>query len=670
MLHLDYETFSEVDLKKRGLPVYATHDSTEVLTLGWAFDNDPVELWEPHKGPMPREVRRAMESDEILVAWNAAFERWISQHVLGIETPREQWRDPMVMAYALSMPGALETVCKIVGLPPEKQKIADGKRLLRKFSQPRKPTKNKPWTRETWETEPEDWGLLGEYCRQDVDTERDVLHRLRKWPLPKHEWELWFLDQKINDAGLPIDPLMVRNAPTMAKVVRDELLEQANAITGLGNSNSTQLLVPWLQERGYPFDELKKAKVAKAVDNPPEELTAEALEVLKLRQQWSRTSTRKYVAMEKAVNDDGRLRHMFQFAGAGRTWRWAGRRVQLQNLPRPTKEVEQDLKTATNAIRANDLPFIKIAFDNPMDVLSSCLRSAIRAPEGKKLVVADLNAIENRVLGFLADSDRILKVFRDGLCPYKTFGVQMFKVPYEEITKDQRTLSKPGVLGGGYMLGGGDQKGDEKTGLWGYADNMGIKMTRDEAHHSVEVYRANNPEVVRFWDDIDRAVRRCIATKKPQEVGPLVVDISGPFMRIRLPSGRHLHYVRPALKMWDMPWKKKGTDKPDRRISVTYEGLNQTTRKWHRMSTHPGKLTENADQAIARDILAPGLIEADRRGFEVIGHVHDEIVTLVDEDSPLGVPQLCECMAEIHLPWAPDLPLAADGYEDVIFKKD
>lgn len=670
MLHLDYETFSEVDLKKRGLPVYAADSSTEVLMLGWAFDNDPTELWQPHLSPMPREVRRAMESDELLVAWNAAFERWISGHVLGIQTERTQWRDPMVMAYALSMPGALETVCKIVGLPPEKQKIADGKRLLRKFSQPRKPTKNKPWARDNWETEPEDWELLCDYCRQDVDTERDVLRRIRKWPLPKHEWEVWFLDQKINDAGLPIDPLMVRNAPAMAKVVRDELLEEANRITGLGNSNSNQLLLPWLNERGYPYDVLQKAKVAKAVDDPPEDLTPEALQVLQLRQQWSRTSTRKYIAMERAVSADGRLRHMFQYAGAGRTWRWAGRRVQLQNLPRPTKDVEQDLETATDAIRANNLPFIQIAFDNPMDVLSSCIRSAIRAPEGKKIVVADLNAIENRVLGWLTGCDKILQVFANGLCPYKDFGTQMFQIPYDEITKDQRTLSKPAVLGGGYMLGGGELKGDEKTGLWGYADSMGIKMTRDEAHRSVEVFRATYPEVVKFWDEIDRAARRCLSTQKPQEVGPLRFDISAPFLRMHLPSGRCLYYVRPALKMWDMPWKKKGTDKPDRRISITYEGLNQTTRKWGRQSTHPGKLTENADQGIARDILAPGLIEADRRGFEVIGHVHDEIITLVDEDSPLGVPELCECMAEIHLPWAPDLPLKAEGYEDVIFKKD
>jgi DNA polymerase len=375
--------------------------------------------------------------------------------------------------------------------------------------------------------------------------------------------------------------------------------------------------------------------------------------------------------------------------GASRTGRWGGRVVQLHNLPRPGKAFEKLMDETRELILAQDLDTLRMAFGRPMDALATCIRSAIKAPPGYKLIVSDLSAIESRVIGWIAGCETLLNVFREGKDTYKAFGVYLFHKPYEEITKEERNLAKPAVLGAGYRLGGGSEVGKypdtKKTGLWAYAESMGISMTKDEAHYAVQVFREVYPEIVQLWYDLESAVFEAMRTLKPQQVGEhLRIDIKAPFLRIRLPSGRYLHYLRPKIEDVRMQTgeveetyvfeKKDGTKETLTRLipqyitrkNLKYEGYDDNG-FWTRISTHGGKLTENIVQAIARDILAEGMDNAAKAGFHIVGSVHDEIIALEPENSPLTVEDLEHCMTNLP-PWA-DLPLGAEGYEATVYRK-
>lgn len=844
---LDYETFSELDIRQVGAGRYSRHHSTEVLMLAYAYGDEPVEQWVPAHGErMPRDLRDMLRDPSIQKsAWNASFERQITANVLGIDVPFEQWRDPMVLAHSLSFPGALEKVGQIVGLSEDKAKMARGKALIRMFCGYRKPTKAKPWNRATHENEPEQWEEFLEYNRRDVDAERAVERKIRKWDMPEWEWDLWHLDQRINEAGIPVNMAMVHNAIRIATEVKEQLLDRMAEITGLENPNSGPQLLPWLQGQGYPYADLKKGHIKKALQSKYDEIDAggndiadivEAgpyLEVLELRQETAKTSVTKYDALARAVDDDGVLRNAFQFAGAQRTWRWGGRVFQPQNLPRPAKYIEPIQPMAARHVETLDAESIKLLYDRPLELLSSTIRPAVQAPPGKTLADADLNAIENRVLGWISDCQKILNVFREGRCPYLDFATYMYKQSYDDLNleylagnKGKRTIAKPAVLGCfgpdtevltdsgwkkiihvttsdkvfdgvefvahggvvdqgeksvielagvrvtpdhkvltesgwepawrlksdrrlmrralslaagsfsglnteksargtetrppsvessrrvkpqsrwwrskgpaegltvydiafagprsrfvirtdrgplivhncGYMLSAGEWKEDEKTGeeigtgLLGYAADMGVQMTQEESAHAVSVFRETFEEVKQFWWDLDAAVRSVIATGKPKELRMFVIDRSGPFLRIRLPSGRHLHYLRPKLLPRKTPWGAM-------KMAITYEGLNDK-KKWGRITTHPGKLTENVDQAIARDLLAHGMKLAHREGLDIRLHVHDQITALVDEDTAEDdLKLLQECMAD-QPQWARGLPLAAEGFLSPVFIKD
>jgi DNA polymerase len=417
--------------------------------------------------------------------------------------------------------------------------------------------------------------------------------------------------------------------------------------------------------RGYPFSDLKKDRVAKALADYTWSMDEAAVRVLELRQQAARTSIKKYVAMQN-VHVRGRLRGAFQFMGASRTGRWAGRVVQLQNLPRPDKALEDFMLEVREMIDAKDLELIHTIFDRPMNALAASIRSAIKAPHGHKLIVADLSAIESRVLGWVAGCETLLDVFRRGLDTYKAFAVYLFHKPYEEITKAERDLSKPAMLGAGYRLGGGNEVGEypdvKKTGLWGYGESMGIKMSQEEALYAVNVFREVYLEIVQLWYDLERAVFEAMRTQAPQRVGMLQIDIKPPFLRIRLPSGRYLHYLRPRIENVTMKTK----DGPVQRKNLTYEGYDLKN-NWTRLSTHGGKLTENIVQAIARDILAVGIANAKKAGFSIVGHVHDEIIALEPEHTMLTVEDLEHCMTDMPA-WA-NLPLRAEGYEATVYRK-
>jgi len=675
----DFETFSEADLKKVGGSRYARHPSTEVLMLSVRTDEEEVQ-WVPAEGEEcpDRILTWLLDPTTRKQAWNARFELDIFEHVLGYRPPLEEWKCVMVMAASLSLPMDLATAGVVLRIPEEHLKIKDGKRLIKKFSAPRKPTKKDKRTRWQPEDDPEDWANYKTYNRGDTLTERMALRRMRKWDMPEHEWDLWRIDQEINAAGIPINRRMVENAIRIYNDVYADRIERMKQITGLDNPNSQQQLLPWLQTRGYPWEDLKKGHVKRAIQEADTYGFDEATRrVLVMRSEISRTSVKKYPALLEALDDDDRLRGCLQFCGAGRTWRWSGRRFQPQNLARPTKEYEDRIHYAADMVENSCAWAIEQMHDTPIDLLSSCVRSAVQAPPGWEFQDADLNAIENRVLGWVAYCDKILQVFRDGKCPYVSFATYMYGTPYDVLfaeykggDKSKRTIAKPAVLGAGYMLSGGFEKENrktgeiERTGLWGYAYSMGIDMTQEQANDSVTIFRETYSEVVETWWALDRAVRQVITTGQPLRVGRVVIDKSGPFMRIVLPSGRALHYLRPKLLQKPTPWGAL-------RWQVTYEGKDQVTGKWTRISTHPGKIVENIVQAIARDLLAHGIKLAHRKhGLRIVLHVHDEILTMAGAtESNETLEILTACMAD-HPAWAEDLPLAAEGFTETLFKKD
>jgi DNA polymerase len=682
-LHSDFETRSKLDLKKVGVEKYARHPSTKVLMLAFAVNNHDVHQWFPHLGPMPEKLRQLLDNPTVeIIAENAAFERAIFLHVLGIDIPLERFICTQAMGLSLALPQDLDTRMRVLRVDAKFQKNSRGKALIKLFCEPNRKTKNRPQDWNDWTTHPVEWEEFCEYNRTDIVAERkgfDIL--LRYLPDLDGMRKLWCMCQRINERGVPVDMEVVHGAIKVAERAKEVFYAQMQEITGLDNPNSPKQILAWLQERGYPYSNLRKERVGMALDADIRKavkanITPEALKLLKLRQESAKTSATKLDAIVRA-EVEGWLYQMFQFRAASRTGRYGGRIVQLQNLARPHKQVEKFLAEAREILRDADYEMCAAIFDNPLDVVTSCIRSVIAPPPGKKLVVADLAAIELAVLAWLTGSKFWLDVLREGRDPYKSFGVHFLNKPYDEITKKERNDCKPGALGAGYRLGGGflstDKNGDiTKTGLWGYAESLGAKLTKEQAHRAVEVYREISPEVVNFWYELEQATLATIRDKKPRTVRGLLIDIREPFLRIRLPSGRRLHYCRPKIEKRKVRsgTNDDGTPKFFEAINFTYEGMDQTTKQWVRQATHGGKQTENVVQAIALDILNYGIEQAEMEGFETILHVHDENGTMCDEDdTDHGLPQLIECITRKPT-WAKDLPLSAAGYEGNFYRKD
>lgn len=699
ILGFDYETFSEVDLLKVGTDVYANHPSTELLMGAFNLNGGEIDQWDHAQGqPIPKIFLEAYHDPEVEKwAWNSAFEMQISQHVMGLPIELPQWFDSMILGMSCSLPGKLEKAGPIINIDDEHLKNKDGTRLINKFSKTKTSRRKANFgeiVRTHWYDDLADWDNYLFYNRGDVRAEGAIRKRLAQFgSMPDHEWDLWRLDQKINRAGLPMNMRMVRNAWAVYERVLEDQLAVMRQITGLDNPNSTQQLLPWMQANGYIFDDCKAAniRVSRAYfDEKPEHwadeqwfeytLNGDLREVLELRLETSRTSIKKYNAIQMAVGADGNLRNTLQFAGAQRTWRWAGRIFQPQNLPRPEPELEKGIITHAKNVEHLDHEALGLLYGNVFDVLASTVRPAAQAPEGLIFCDADLNAIENRVLGWLACCGKILDVYRQGKDPYIAFAELLYGIPYDILyaaykggDKSKRTIAKPGTLGCGYQMGPGheyiDNKSGEKgaTGLLGYAWNMGVKsFTLADSEHSVKTFRSEFSEVKDYWKGIENAAKRCIKTGKPQSwgegYGVVTFDRLGPFMRMLLPSGRALHYVRPKIERKKAPWG-------DMVPTITYEGLNDR-KQWVRLETHGGKLTENADQAISRDLLGNGMMLADQRGLDIRLHVHDQIVSLSQlqyADRDLKI--LIECMEEPPI-WAPDMPLGSNGFTSPMFIKD
>lgn len=678
-LHLDWETRSDINLKKRGLDVYAAHPSTRPLMLAWAYDDDEPELWLPEHGPLPQHIIEAM-SDPTVHKWafNARFERMVYQIVMARHTPIKGWRCAQALSYMHGFYGGLDDVGEQMMIDFDKQKFNDGLKLVRKFTQPQKITKNQPhlWRDET--TDPEDWERFCLYCRQDVVAERAIKKRLLRFPIPQFEWQLYELDQKINDRGIPIDLEFVRNAIELSDRRKAELFEQMQKLTGLANPNSVSQLLKFLQDNGYPWGDLQKFTVAKALVEHEEgihELMPVVQEALLLRQQSARMAVAKYDAMLEAVSADGRVRGAFQFGGASRTNRWAGRKVQTQNMVRTPADMEKNewlLDRMTEAVRRGDYDELAITYGEPMDVLAGLVRSAIAAEPGKELRVGDLRAIETCAAAWEANCTPLLDILNRDTDndPYKHLAMKIYNVAYEEVTSAQRQVGKPGILGGIYSLSGGDLRDGKRTGMWGYAENMGVKIPQKLAHDIVKALRELCPQIASIWREYENAFRAVLIHGRPIKIGPVTFEQRKPYLCIVLPSGRRIFYYLPQVK----PIKVKSIDQWGKerewtKYELSYMGKEQNTSHWGRIITHGGKILENITQAISRDALAVGMVAADEEGFDIIGHAHDEIITEKEiGDNYYTWHRLCEIMSRA-IDWAKGLPLSANGYAAPYYRK-
>lgn len=700
-LHIDYETASDLDLSDVGAWLYSLHPSTRVLMAAWSWDYGEIEQWDAGSSePFPQDVLDALEDDEVEKwAFNAAFERLISWNTLKRRGKYSAWKCAMVLAYSQSFMGGLDAVLTQTMAPAHLRKDKEGDKLIRIFCGPQKPTKKNPWVWRDWFTDPGEWERFKDYNRQDVLAERDgVYKRLIKFPMGPGEWGLYHLDQLINDRGIPINREFVTNAIAMCDRRKDELLSEMISLTGLANPGSPMQMGNWLRERGYPFDDLRKETIEKVLRENKDlasgkttvpaylirrEWTSydggflhpDAVAAMKMRQNHARTSVKKYDAMLQRIGDDDNFRHAFQFAGASRTNRWAGRGVQVHNLTRTPKYLEPEdvyerrLEDVTEIIRQGDYELLRLYVEEPLDALAGTVRSAIQPhEEDEELVVADLSSIENVSLGFLAECDRILNIFREGRDPYKDFASSWYAIAYEEVSKLQRTNSKPAVLGAGYRLGGGDIINGKKTGLWGYAENMKVFMSQEEAHSSVNAWREQHPEVVQYWYNLESAIERTIKTGQETSVGPVRFSYLKPYLVCWLPSGHPMFYYMPELT-YETRYSRR-TGNPYEKAVISYMGKDQVTNQWTRIYSHGGKFTENIVQAFARDVLAIGLRRCHKAGFNIVLHVHDEIAALQRRGENYLTPGLMIELMTAPIPWAPNIPLKAAGGTMRFYRKD
>lgn len=643
LLSIDIETYSDVDLTKCGVYAYVDSPNFTILLLAYAFDEEETQIVDLACGEkIPDAVISAITNDNVTkTAFNAAFERVCLSKYLGVKLSSKKWQCTAVQASMLALPLSLDGVGEVVNI--QKKKLKEGIDLVRFFSMPCKPTKvNGGRTRNLPENDPPKWGKFKEYCIRDVDAEREIRWKLRKHPIPDNELELYQLDQEINDRGILVDQDLVSKAVECDLMYKDHMTAKAYALTGLENPNSVSQVKNWLSERGVDAQSLDK----KSVNNLLDEVDGEVLEVLKLRLLMSKTSIKKYEAIERSVCSKGRVQGLLQFYGANRTGRWAGRLVQVHNLP---QNHLPDLDLARALIKEGRFEDVDLLFDSVPGVLSELIRTAFVPKLGTRFIVVDFSAIEARTLAYLSKETWRLKVFEGHGKIYEASAAAMFGVPIDEIHKGSplRQKGKIAELALGY------------GGSVGALTSMGaldMGLTKDELPQLVAKWRNANPHITKFWWDIDAAAIKTVREKQETVVGELSFNYVSGILFVTLPSGRKLSYIKPRLEI-----NRFG------REGLTYEGIGES-RKWMRIDTYGPKLVENIVQATSRDLLALAMLRLRNKGFEIVMHVHDEVVLEV----PLGessVAEVCELMA-IEPEWAKGLPLRADGYECNFYKKD
>lgn len=643
-LSIDIETYSDIPLQKTGVYRYCESPNFEILLFGYSIDSGPVQVVDLACGEhIPKEVLAALEDDSVIKwAFNAAFERVCLSRYLGYPTGEyldpESWHCSMVWAATMGLPLSLEGVGAVLGL--EKQKLTEGKDLIKYFCQPCLPTKaNDQRTRNRPFHAPDKWELFKRYNARDVEAEMGIQRKLSKFPVPPQVWEEYDIDQEINDRGVRIDMELVEQAIQMDARSRQELTDAMKRMTALENPNSVQQMKQWLSDNGMETDSLGKKVVAELLKTAPPELA----EVLTLRQQLAKSSVRKYQAMEKTVCSDNRARGMFMFYGANRTGRFSGRNIQLQNLP---QNHLPDLAEARALVRSGDFDAVELLYEDVPDTLSQLIRTAFIPRDGAQFLVADFSAIEARVIAWFAGETWRQEVFSMGGDIYCASASQMFKVPVEKhgINGHLRQKGKIAELALGY---GGSVGALKAMG----ALEMGL--TEEELPQLVDAWRQSNPNIVKFWWAVDRAVMEAVRYKHTTTDYGLTFSCRSGILFITLPSGRKLAYVKP----------KVGTNKFGGEC-ITYEGIG-STKKWERLDSYGPKFVENIVQATARDILCYAMRTL--RCCSIVMHIHDELV--IEADPRMSLDAACEQMGRTP-PWAKGLLLRADGYATPFYKKD
>lgn len=653
-LSIDIETRSSVDIGKAGAYKYAQSPDFQILLFAYQLDDGPVVVKDLASGEqVPNLVRLALTDPNVVKhAYNAAFE-WYCLNRAGYKTPIEQWRCTMAHGLYCGYTAGLDATGKAIGLPQDKQKMAAGKALIRYFCIPCKPTKanggrtwNQPWH------DPDKWALFRDYCRQDVVTEREILKRLNLFPMPGAEEKQWQMDVLMNAYGVRVDTDLIAGALTIDGISTQELTEEAVRITGVDNPNSTSQLLKWLQDNGTETDNLRKATVSELLDGHN---SAEVQRILEIRQQLGKTSVKKYVAMDTAKGEGNRVRGLTQYYGANRTGRWAGRLVQMQNLPR---NYLKTLDYARKVVKAKNYAGLKLLYGNVPDTLSQLIRTAFIPSEGNKFVVADFSAIEARVIAWLAGEQWVNEVFATHGKIYEATASQMFHVPIEKIVKGNpeyalRQKGKVATLALGYQGG---------TAALTAMGALQMGLTEEELPDIVRRWRQANPRIRDLWYAVEQAALTAMTAAQPQAINGLIFALEGDlvygqsFLTVQLPSGRKLFYPKPFLK-----------ENQFGKMAIHYYTVGQQTRKWEIASTYGGKMTENIVQAIARDCLAVTLERIAAKGLQVVFHVHDEVI--IDAPVDTTVDEICSLMAE-PIPWAPGLILKGAGFENSYYMKD
>lgn len=653
-LSIDIETRSSVDIGKAGAYKYAQSPDFEILLFAYQWNNDPVKIIDLKNGEeLSCWLMQALTDPSVIKhAYNAAFE-WYCLNRAGYETPVDQWRCTMAHGLYCGYTAGLDATGKAIGLPQDKQKLTTGRALIRYFCVPCKPTKtnggrtwNQPWH------DTDKWNLFKEYCCQDVVTEREILKRLDLFPMPEEEEQLWQMDVLMNAYGVRVDTELIDGALYIDQISAQRLTDEAIKLTGLDNPNSTAQLLKWLQDNGTETDNLRKETVSELLDGINPEKVQRMLEI---RQQLGKTSIKKYVAMNTACGEGDRVRGLTQYYGANRTGRWAGRLVQMQNLPR---NYLKTLDYARNLVRAKNYDGVKILYGNVPDTLSQLIRTAFIPSSGHKFVVADFSAIEARVIAWLAGEQWVNEVFATHGKIYEATASQMFGVPVERIAKGNpeyslRQKGKVATLALGYQGG---------TSALIAMGALQMGLTEEELPDIVQRWRQANPRIKGLWYAIENAALAVMETAQPQGINGLIFALEGDlvygqsFLTVRLPSGRKLFYPKPFLK-----------ENRFEKMAVHYYTVGQQTRKWEVTSTYGGKMVENIVQAIARDCLAVTLERIAAKGLQVVFHVHDEVI--IDAPMETTVEEICGLMAEPIL-WAPGLVLKGAGFESIYYMKD
>ena len=639
-LSIDIETYSSVNLQKAGVYKYAESPDFDILLFGYSVDGGAVHVIDLACGEkIPAEIVDAL-SDESVTKWafNAQFERVCLSNYLDTWLSPASWHCTMVWSATLGLPLSLEGVGAVLGL--EKQKLTEGKNLIKYFCVPCAPTKtNGGRTRNLPLHDMEKWEQFKAYNLRDVETEMSIQKKLSRFTVPDFIWDEYHLDQEINDRGIGLDMMLVEQAIAIDSISRKNLTQQIQNLTDLDNPNSVAQMKGWLSDNGLEMDTLGKKAVAETLKTAPKHLA----DVLSLRQQLAKSSVKKYTAMQTAVCKDYRARGMFQYYGANRTGRFAGRIIQLQNLP---QNHMSDLADARALVRSGNYDALELLYDDIPDTLSQLIRTAFVPQDGRKFIVADFSAIEARVLAWLAGEKWRMQVFADGKDIYCSSASQMFGVPVEKhgINGHLRQKGKIAELALGY---GGSVGALKSMG----ALEMGL--TEEELQPLVNAWRNANPMITALWWDIDRAVKTTVREHIPTEAAGLKFTYESGFLFMRLPSGRRLAYVKPRMGI-----NQFGSE------SVTYEGVG-ATKKWERLESYGPKFCENAIQAIARDILMYAMQTL--RNCSIVAHVHDELI--IEADRRMSLSAVCEQMGRTP-PWAKGLLLRADGYECDFYKKD